>query len=104
MFEKDNRKATREKRSTEIHSPRKSKENKGEEESNTVYGELKLSEKLSLEMINLRKEKESMIERIEQLQVDYLNMQKKQRSSDITVSVNKGKLRDCKAVIETITR
>ena len=56
MFEKDTRKITREKRQGELSSltsPRKFQK-EGEDigdKSNTVYGELKLSEKLSLEMI-----------------------------------------------------
>ena len=36
---------------------------------NTVYGELKLSEKLSLEIIQLRKEKEIQKEEIEDLTI-----------------------------------
>ena len=67
MFEKDNRKQQRERRHQEIPlSPGRAK---SPEEANTVYGELKLSEKLSLEMIQLRKEKDTMLERIEKLQV-----------------------------------
>lgn len=54
-----------------MQSPGRSKErkNKKEEGSNTVYGELKLSKKLSLEMLEIRKEKEEMRERIEYLEV-----------------------------------
>jgi hypothetical protein len=56
MFEKDNRKIAREKRSGDMpSSPGRNKEG---DQSNTVYGELKLSERLSLEMIQVRKEKE----------------------------------------------
>lgn len=73
MFEKDSRKITREKRLTEMNSPKKSSDEianiKGSGVSNTVYGELKLSEKLSLEMIHLRQEKEQMKERIEYLEL-----------------------------------
>lgn len=73
MFEKDSRKITREKRLTEMNSPKKSADEianiKGSGVSNTVYGELKLSEKLSLEMIHLRQEKEQMKERIEYLEL-----------------------------------
>ena len=65
MFEKDNRKQQRDKRHQEI--PQSPGRLKSPEESNTVYGELKLSEKLSLDMIQLRKEKDSMLERIEHL-------------------------------------
>lgn len=50
MFEKDARKITRERRSEELQSPGKSKD-KDQNDPNTVYGELKLSEKLSLEMV-----------------------------------------------------
>lgn len=57
MFEKDSRRITREKRSTEIPSSPGRKDKK-EDDPNTVYGELKLSEKLSLEIITVRKEKE----------------------------------------------
>jgi hypothetical protein len=49
MFEKDSRKVAKEKRSGEM--PPSPKKDKKEDESNTVYGELKLSERLSLEMI-----------------------------------------------------
>lgn len=73
MFEKDSRKITQEKRLTEMNSPKKSADEianiKGSGVSNTVYGELKLSEKLSLEMIHLRQEKEQMKERIEYLEL-----------------------------------
>lgn len=56
MFEKDSRKLTR--KNTEKQSPR------GGVDS-TVYGELKLSEKLSLQMLEIQKEKDSYLERIE---------------------------------------
>lgn len=54
MFEKDTRRVTRERSHIDnnIGSPtRKDKKKSGEDDPNTVYGELKLSEKLSLEIV-----------------------------------------------------
>ena len=70
MFEKDSRKLTKEKRQSDMNSPKRAGSEAADASvSNTVYGELKLSEKLSLEMISLRQEKEQMKERIEFLEL-----------------------------------
>jgi hypothetical protein len=54
LFEKDSKKSSSPRRK----GRRGSLGNDGKDDPNTVYGELKLSERLSLEIINLRKEKE----------------------------------------------
>ena len=46
----------------------------------TVYGELKLSERLSMEMVQLRQEKATMLERIECLEVQSATFQKQMLS------------------------
>ena len=74
MFEKDSRKHTLGKK-----SPKAKKSSDGEE-PNTVYGELKLSEKLSLEMIAVRKQNESMMEQIEALTDRNQNLEKSHKT------------------------
>ena len=64
MFEKETRKTARDKRKGDMSMSPRWKNRKyslladGSDDPNTVYGELKLSERLSLEILNLRKEKE----------------------------------------------
>ncbi len=61
---------------------------KSPDEPNTVYGELKLSEKLSLDMIQLRKEKDQMMERIEHLEIEVTNLEKKLQNTEISFKKN----------------
>ena len=77
MFEKDTRRVTREKSHLE-HPKSPKRDKKKDEDPKTVYGELKLSEKLSLEIVQLRKEKEQMKEEIEYLKVKSLEHDRKQ--------------------------
>lgn len=109
MFEKDTRKITREKRQGELSSPTSPRkfQKEGEDigdKSNTVYGELKLSEKLSLEMIQVRKEKESLKERIEQVEILYQNLEKKLVITEVKYNKNKYKLKLSKSFISSLEK
>jgi hypothetical protein len=59
MFETDIKKGQRNKRKGDLDTSL--------EDSNTVYGELKLSEKLQLEIYSLREERENLREQVEAL-------------------------------------
>ena len=81
MFENDIRKGQRSKRQGDYGN---------QQTENTVYGELKLSEKLQLEIYTLREERDNLREQIERLSLDNQNLQKQVK--DQAIKANKSKV------------
>ena len=73
---------------------RKGKDEHGSPDPNSVYGELKLSEKLQLEIYALREDRSSLNEQVESLFVRNRELEK--QIAELKISLNKSKVRiDC---------
>jgi hypothetical protein len=121
MFEKDGRKQQREKRQAETNSPRARgltkktdtelpqfsprpqqphHEISNNNNSSTIYGELKLSEKLAIEIAKVREEKDQMLEKIEYLEIEYAKIQKEKKSMELSFNKNRNKISEYKELIQ----